>query len=125
MQLRCRLQLSLLKLRLRGCRYRTVNAVKKVFDLFVCNNCLPIHQGDLIMIRHRASLEILACDLESRYGKDDPLVREVRTGIPTEINPRLSALMSGVSTQKPFSPLPTTRQEPNRSGGVQASPPLL
>ena len=52
------------------------------------------------MIRHRARLEILAGDLESRYGKDEPLVLEVRAAIPKENKPRfVTASSSGLENK--------------------------
>ncbi len=53
------------------------------------------------MIRYRDGREILASDLESRYGKDDPIVREVRASIPKERVPPLAPTLSGALTRSP------------------------
>lgn len=67
----------------------------------VCKNCSPNHQRGLNMIRYRDGREILALDLESRYGKDDPVVREVRASIPLDRELRRAPAMATASTKEP------------------------
>ena len=63
------------------------------------------------MIRYRDGREILARDLECRYGKDDPLVREVRASIPKDRNPPVMPSTSNVLTKKPGFPTRAARIE--------------
>jgi hypothetical protein len=42
------------------------------------------------MIRYQWNLETLACDLESRYGRDDLEVQEIRTTITQLVTRRLN-----------------------------------
>jgi hypothetical protein len=66
------------------------------------------------MIRYQWNLETLACDLESRYGRDDLEVQKIRTAITQLVTRRLNAT-------KPQSPnwIPAQR---TRKKTVESSP---
>ena len=78
------------------------------------------------MIRCRDGREILALDLECRYGKDDPLVREVRASIPKDRAPRIAPSMVIALSTRPVFPTRAARREarpgyPGLAGGRAAA----
>jgi hypothetical protein len=56
------------------------------------------------MIRYQWNLETLACDLESRYGRDDLDAQEIRVAITQVVTRRLN-----VTKPQPQNWMPTRR----------------
>ena len=71
------------------------------------------------MIRNAHRLEILAGKLESRYGTEDQLAREVRASIP-----RAYERAHSVRTQLPLAPTTASTEKAGESKSLLANKPL-